>query len=62
MKPMGIDQMAMPLNCLVKRLAVTCGMVRRDITSMIPTRRRQLTMVRAMNDIIRYSIHATGKP
>ena len=46
----------------VKRFTVICGSVSKLIRSMIPTRRIERTIVRAMQHIITYSIHLTGNP
>ena len=43
-------------------MAVICGMVSSEMTSTMPTMRRQATMVRAMNIIRVYSKKATGNP
>ena len=57
---MAMDSQIMYLNLKVKRFAVICGRVSKEMASTMPTMRRHATIVRAMNTIRAYSKKVTG--
>ena len=57
-----MDSQMMRWNLCEKRLAVICGIVSNEITSTMPTIRKQATIVSAMNIISMYSKACVGIP
>ena len=57
-----MDSQMMRVNEWVKRLAVSCGIVSNEMTNTMPTKRKQPTMLRAINIISRYSNSLTRMP
>ena len=58
--PIRMESQIICLKLWLKRLAVICGKVSREMTSTIPTMRRQATTVRAISIMSKYSIRLTG--